>query len=154
MAVGTSDTTGPGFMPGILGQAVHIIVTSDNKTNQFVSLGYPPLLHFGSDATSDTTDFSVSMWLKIFGSSGDEPFISNKNWDSGGNLGWVVSNEPDGVRLNLKDDINGRKDMTGHSSPQLEDGHWHHLVVTFQRTNAARIYMDSILDTTHPMYIG
>ncbi len=142
VALGTVGTNGITFAPGLLGQAVHILVTSDGTTNDFVSLGYPAALQFGSDATGDTTDFSVAMWLKIAASSADEPFISNKNWDSGGNQGWVVSNESDGVRVNFKDDANGRKDEVGHAGPQLEDHNWHHLAVIFVRTNLASIYID------------
>lgn len=144
VSLGTVGTNGVTFAPGLLGQAVHILVTSDGTTNDFVTLGYPALLHFGSDATGDTTDFTVAMWLKINGSSNDKPFISNKNWDSGGNIGWVVSNESDGSRVNLKDDINSRKDEVGHAGPQLEDHNWHHLAVTFVRTNVATIYVDGV----------
>ncbi len=82
MALGTVDTKGVTFAPGLLGQAVHILVTVDGKTNNYVTLGYPAKLHFGSDATGDTIDFSVAMWLQIESSAADEPFISNKNWDS------------------------------------------------------------------------
>ncbi|MGO8679216.1 MAG: LamG domain-containing protein [Limisphaerales bacterium] len=145
VSLGTVGTNGVTFAPGLLGQAVHILVTKDGTTNDFVSLGYPALLHFGSDATGDTTDFSVALWLKVSSSSADEPLISNKNWDSGGNLGWVISNESDGTRINLKDDINSRKDEVGHAGPQLEDQNWHHLAVTFARTNVASIYVDGVL---------
>jgi len=144
VSLGTVGTNGVTFAPGLLGQAVHILVTPDGTTNDFVTLGYPALLHFGSDATSDTTDFTVAMWLKINASSADEPFISNKNWDSGGNIGWVVSNESDGTRVNLRDDTNSRKDEVGHAGPQLEDHSWHHLAVTFVRTNVATIYVDGV----------
>src|SRR5260370_42561007 len=133
VGLGSVDTNGVTFAPGFLGQAVHILVTVDGTTNSYVTLGYPAKLHFGSDATKDTTDFSVAMWVKIASSAADEPFISNKNWDSGGNLGWVVSNESDGTRVNLKDDLNSRKDEVGHAGPQLEDQNWHHLAVTFVR---------------------
>jgi len=135
VALGTVDTNGITFAPGFLGQAVHILVTVDGTTNNYVTLGYPAKLHFGSDATSDTSDFSVAMWLKIASSSADEPFISNKNWDSSGNLGWIISNESDGTRVQLTDSVNGKHDMVGHAGPQLEDKNWHHLAVTIQRTN-------------------
>jgi hypothetical protein len=145
VALGTVGTNGVTFAPGMFAEAVHILVTKDGTTNDFVSLGYPTLLHFGSDATGDATDFSVALWLQISASSADEPLISNKNWDSGGNLGWVVSNESDGTRVNLKDDANSRKDEVGHAGPQLEDHNWHHLAVTFVRTNLASIYVDGAL---------
>lgn len=148
VSLGTVGTNGVTFAPGLLGQAVHILVTKDGTTNDFVTLGYPALLQFGGDATSDTTDFTIALWLKIFSANADEPFISNKNWDSGGNLGWVISNESDGARVNLKDDANSRKDESGHAGPQLEDHNWHHLAVTFVRTNLASIYVDGVLLST------
>ncbi len=148
MALGTVNTKGVTFAPGLLGQAAHILVTTDGTTNNYVSLGYPTQLQFGSDATGDATDFSVAMWLQIASSTADKPFVSNKNWDSGGNQGWVISNESDGVRVNFKDDSNARKDEVGHAGPQLEDHNWHHLAVTFVRTNLASIYVDGVLLST------
>lgn len=148
VALGTADKNGVTFAPGFLGQAVHILVTVDGTTNNYVTLGYPALLHFGSDATSNTTDFSVAMWLKIASSSADEPFISNKNWDSSGDLGWVISNESDGTRVQLTDNVNPKWNMVGHAGPQLEDQTWHHLAVTFQRTNLASTYVDGVLLNT------
>ncbi len=149
MALGTVDTAGVTFAPGFLGQAAHILVTVDGTTNNYVTLGYPALLHFGSDATHDTSDFSVAMWVKIASSSADEPFISNKNWDSSGNLGWIISNEGDGTRVQLTDDLGQKHDMVGHAGPQLEDHNWHHLAVTFQRTNAVNTYVDGVLVNTY-----
>ena len=148
VALGTVSTNGVTFVPGFLGQAVHIVASVDGTTNDYVSLGYPPLLHFGSDATSDTTDFSIAMWVRIFSSQADEPLISNKDWDSSGNIGWIIANENDGVRVQLKDDTNPSWDMVGHAGPQLEDGTWHHLVVTLQRTNLASTYVDGSLVNT------
>ncbi len=148
MALGTVNTNGVTFAPGFLGQAVHILVTVDGTTNSYVTLGYPAKLHFGSDATNDTTDFSVAMWLKIASSSADEPFISNKNWDSSGNRGWIISNEGDGTRVQLTDNLGGKWDMVGHAGPQLEDKSWHHLAVTFQRTNLVSTYVDGVLLNT------
>jgi len=151
VALGTVDTNGVTFATGFLGQAVHIVVTVDGTTNSYVSLGYPALLHFGSDATSNRTDFSVAMWVKIASSTADEPFISNKNWDSSGNQGWIISNEGDGTRVQLKDDVNPKWDMVGHAGPQLEDKSWHHLAVTFQRTNLVSTYVDGVLLNTYSM---
>jgi hypothetical protein len=145
VGLGTVDTNGITFAPGILGKAVHIVVTVDGTTNNYVSLGYPAKLQFGSDATHDTSDFSVSMWLKIFSSQADEPFISNKNWDSSGNIGWIISNESDGTRVQLTDNVNPKWNIPNHAGPQLEDGQWHNLVVTFQRTNVSSVYVDGVL---------
>jgi hypothetical protein len=144
VAAGSVNHQGVTFATGFLGQAGHILVTADGTTNNYVTLGYPTLLKFGSDATSDATDFSFAMWLNIAASSGDQPYIGNKNWDSGGNLGWVVANEGDGMKINFTDDFNGRKD-SAHVGPSLQDHNWHHLVTTFVRTGLCSIYLDGAL---------
>src|SRR5262249_11789990 len=107
----------------------------------YVTLGYPELLRFGSDTTA--SDFSFSFWVKILHQADDQSFISNKDWNSGGNLGFIVASEADGVKWNYRDDGgSGRRDIP-HVGPQLEkDGNWHNIVVTFQRTNSAVIYID------------
>ncbi len=135
----------PGFATGVLGQAIHLTSDGLDLTNNYVSLQYPPVLQFGSDATGNTTDFSVAFWVKIFSQNDDKPFISNKDWNSPLNQGWVVATEPDGMAWNLRDDGgSGRRDSP-HVAPQLEDGNWHHLAVTFQRTNVGDIYVDGQL---------
>ncbi|MBU6400096.1 MAG: hypothetical protein KGS61_07240 [Verrucomicrobia bacterium] len=139
-----SPVNAPTFTTGMLGDAVHLTTKSDGSVTNTVTLGYPAQLKFGSDATGDTTDFSMSFWVKIFAHEADQPFMGNKDWDSGGNLGWVINNEGDGVKWNWKDDVNSRRDSP-HVAPQLEDGNWHNVVVTFVRTNNASIYVDGNL---------
>ena len=55
----------PKFEAGLLGKAVHMVTTKDGATNDYVTLGYPAVLKFGSDATGDTSDFSFSFWAKV-----------------------------------------------------------------------------------------
>jgi hypothetical protein len=139
-AVGT-----PTFEAGVLGQAVHVISsgTPENNpdTNNYVSLGTPAQLKFS------TNDFSISLWAKIFAQNDDKPFIANKDWGSGNNLGWVLSTEGGGMKWNLKDDQSGRRDSPT-VAPQLKDGNWHNLVVTFIRNSIGAIYVDGQLVNT------
>ena len=65
-------------------------------------------------------------------------FISNKNWDSGGNPGFVVNTQGDGMKWNLRDNLSGRRDSP-HVAPQLEDHAFHHIAVTFHRTGNGTI---------------
>src|ERR1044071_9230194 len=141
----------PKFEAGLLGKAVHIITTKDGATNDYVTLGYPAVLKFGSDATSDTVDFSFAFWAKVLHQADDQAFIGNKDWGSGGNKGWVIASEPDGMKWNLHDDGgSGRRDSP-HVAPAIEDGSWHHIAVTFQRTNVAKVYLDGALVNTANM---
>jgi hypothetical protein len=96
----------------------------------------------GSDLTHDTSDFSISFWEQMFSSSADEPFISNMNWDSSGDPGWIISNEGSGMRVDLHDRGGSGKKDSGTFSVPLQDGSWHHVVVTFQRTGVANTYVD------------
>jgi hypothetical protein len=145
----------PTLDAGFLGQALHVLTVKDGSVFNYVTLDYPAVLQFGSDDTGDTTDFSFSFWVKINSQSDDLPFIGNKDWNSGGNLGWVVNTEGDGMKWNYRDDGgSGRRDSP-HVSPQLEDKNWHHVVTTFVRTSSghtndpAKIYVDGVLvDTT------
>ena len=139
----------PTFEAGILGQAIHIISTKDDVTNNYVTLGYPTVLKFGSQPTGDATDFSVAFWTKIFSQSDDKPWISNKDWNAGGNLGWVINTQGDGMKWNYRDDGGSARRDSPHVAPQLNDHNWHHVVVTFERTNVAKIYIDgALIDTT------
>lgn len=126
---------------GKIGGAVHLTTKSDHSVTNTVTLGYPTQLKFGSDATGDTTDFSISFWVKILAHQADQAFIASKDWDSGSNLGWVINNEDDGLKWNWKDDVNSRRDSP-HVAPQLEDTNWHNVVVTFVRKGNATIYVD------------
>jgi hypothetical protein len=149
-AVGT-----PTFEPGILGMAVHTTTSgfpyTAPATNNYVSLGSQPDLNFGSDYQADSTDFSVSFWVQIFHQNDDESFIGNKDWNSGSNPGWIINSEGDGMKWNYRDDAinlpgvgSSRRDSP-HVAPQLEDGGWHNVLVTFARHSVGTIYVDGVL---------
>jgi hypothetical protein len=145
----------PTFEQGILGMAVHTTTSGTPPTapatNNYVTLGYPTDLQFGSDYAGDSTDFSVAFWVKIFHQNDDESFIGNKDWNSGSNPGWIVNSEGDGMKWNYRDNAinitgvgSSRRDSP-HVAPQLEDGGWHHIVVTFARHSVGTIYVDGTL---------
>jgi len=137
-AVGTPD-----FQTGILGQAAHLSSSgappNNPATNNYVTLG--------SQLKLTTNDFSVSFWGKIAFQNDDKPFVSNKDWGSGGNPGWVVSTEGSGMKWNIKDDLSGRRDSQT-VAPQLENGSWHNVIVAFIRASVASIYVDGQLVNT------
>jgi len=148
----------PTFAPGILGMAVRTTTSgsppNSPATNNYVTLGYPGDLQFGSDYTGDSTDFSVSFWVQIFHQNDDESFIGNKDWNSGSNPGWIINSETDGMKWNYRDDAlntpgvgSSRRDSP-HVAPQLEDGGWHHILVTFARHSVGTIYVDGVLVNT------
>ncbi len=142
----------PTFEPGILGMAVHTTTSgfpyTAPATNNYVSLGTPPDLNFGSDYEADSIDFSVSFWVQIFHQNDDQSFIGNKDWNSGSNPGWIIDSEGDGMKWNYRDDAlnfpgvgSSRRDSPT-VAPQLEDGGWHNVLVTFARHSVGTIYVD------------
>jgi hypothetical protein len=134
----------PAFQSGFLGRAAYLNSSRTNDPNNYVSLGYPTDLLFGSEPAADAVNASFAFWTKVYSRSGDKPFISNKDWDSGSNRGWVLASVGGGMKWNLRDDQSARRDSPG-VGPQINDGGWHHIVVTFERTNYARIYVDGVL---------
>jgi hypothetical protein len=148
----------PTFTNGFLGQAVHTTTSGTPAnapaTNNYISLGIPGDLNFGSDYTGDSSDFSVSFWVKIFQQNDDQSFIGNKDWNSGSNPGWIIDTEGDGMKWNYRDDAlnipgvgSSRRDSP-HVAPQLEDHGWHHVLVTMARHSVGKIYVDGSLANT------
>lgn len=88
-------------------------------------------------------DFSVSLWERTT-SALDAALWGNKDWDSGGNVGWVVSTLPE-RNVNWNGPGGTRRDV---NVPGFSDGSWHHLVVTFSRsTGQVTTYRDGALLT-------
>jgi hypothetical protein len=137
----------PTFEAGFLGQGVHTTSTTTNSPNNYVSLGQPTDLQFGSDLTSDAVDLSFSFWTRVLARADDKPFISNKDWDSGSNRGLVIASKSGGMLWNYRDDVSSRRDSPT-VGPALNDTGWHHVAVTFERSNVGRIYVDGVLVNT------
>jgi hypothetical protein len=111
-------------------------------------LGGPADLLFGT-----STDFSVSYWSRIAPGSkvGDPPQVANKNWNSGGNIGFVL-----GVQGNNNFEWNYREETPSarrdfDSTVNMVDDQWHHVVATFQRGGVARTFIDGVLRDTRPI---
>ncbi|MCB1127169.1 MAG: immunoglobulin domain-containing protein, partial [Verrucomicrobiae bacterium] len=135
-------TGSPTFVTGQVGaQAVHMGAAGD-----YVSLGEPADLDF-----STTTDFSIAFWAKAVAWDGDPSFIGNKDWNSGGNQGYVLATDGDGhFQWNFAGPPGSRKDYDGPAGT-FSDGAWHHVVVTYDRTGPATTYVDGVAVDTRPM---
>lgn len=96
---------------------------------------------------SSYSDFSVSFWVKFNSWTGDPSFFGNKNWGSGGNVGFVVATAGDGrLQWNYRETGNGaaRRDYDGPGGT-LSGGSWHHVAVTFKRDGNITSYIDGAL---------
>jgi len=111
----------------------------DVDGDDHIVLGSSSDLNFG-----DATDFSVSLWIKTSGWQNDAAIISNKDWDSGSNTGWVIAGQGGGSgswQWNYKGATGGREDYDP-PGPTLSDNEWHHLCVAHDRNAYATFYVD------------
>jgi len=132
---GTSVGNTP-FSAGAVGQAVGFS-TSAAAGRNYITLGAPAALNFGT-----STDFTISFWINYAQRFSDPSVIGNKDWDSGGNQGWVFAPSGSGLKWNIADADRVRRDSPGLGS--LENGQWHHFATTFDRNGLAVTYIDGV----------
>jgi hypothetical protein len=90
----------------------------------------------------DDQDFTIEFWVKAIEYSGDPSFISNKNWDSGRNPGFVISAQQGQYwKVNIGDGVD-RLDVQGG---YIQPGQWHHLAVSFDRDALMKAYEDGAI---------
>jgi hypothetical protein len=122
----------PQFVEGRFGRGVSI-----NGAQEHLTLGNPEELQFGDDA-----DFTVAFWVRSTGNQqGDPAIISNKDWDSGSNQGWVIAYENNGndIQVNIGDGAL-RSDI---DDLETASGSWEFVAVTFDRDGAMTLFTDS-----------
>jgi hypothetical protein len=95
---------------------------------QYAKIPYHADFDFGS-----TTSFTIECWIRPdLPYDGDPAILSNKDWDSGGNPGWVLSARGTDWKFNIADQNNVRFDAS-ITTPNINDGFWHHLAVIVDR---------------------
>ncbi len=111
-----------------------------------------------SDPTPSTSDFSIQLWVRSADSSSpqngqtepDVSLMSNKDWASGANVGWVLAREDgaadgDKFQWNMNTTGGSRKDFDPRdASAVVFDGNWHQIVITYQRSGNATFYRDGV----------
>ena len=125
----------PGFVAGKIGtQALHYNTDTANSIFNYVDLGAPDDLQFGTDI-----NFSVSYWVRLPKGyeGGDLPFISNaRNSYSNPGYTFAPSYQKGGWSWSLAGAGTYGPDNT------INDGKWHHLLHTFDRTGHGITYLD------------
>lgn len=128
------------YVKGIKGKALHIYNengSSNEKAKQYVNFGQDASLKFGSD------DFSLTYWYRSDnGVSDGGAFISNKNWNSGGNAGLTIGDFNNGLRVNFTAEGSSRRDLYDIAPI---DGVWHKVTVNFDRDGNMSSYLDGKL---------
>ncbi|UKS24085.1 cadherin-like beta sandwich domain-containing protein [Paenibacillus sp. HWE-109] len=119
------------FVTGKSGQALSIAAGNTN----YVDLGDRSDLKFGNG------DFTISFWHKG-NLAADQTVLSNKNWNSGGNLGWYIGPATsNNMTLNLANGAGNRIDYSAASVGQ----EWHYFTISVDRANhTASTYVDGI----------
>ncbi len=84
--------------------------------------------------------FTIELWVKSGVNSSDPSIIGDKDWDSGGNPGFTLCRSGSTWKINIANTKRERYDIG--SSKTLEDGNWHHMCVTFDKTKECIVYQD------------
>ena len=138
----SSDSTAHAHNATVVGGAMYVQGRFNQAAvvdaNRYFTIPQSGGLRFGS-----ATDFTVGFWMKSTGQwAGDPSFISNKDWDSGSNRGWIVAAQQNGTgwQWNLKGANAGRRDFD--SGGTVQDQQWHHILVSHDRNGMASFYKD------------
>jgi hypothetical protein len=84
--------------------------------------------------------FTIETWIKAGVNSSDPSIIGDKNWDSGGLPGFTICRSGSSWKINIANTKSERYDVG--SGKSIEDGNWHHLAITFDKTKSIKIYQD------------
>ena len=126
------------------------LITDDKVTSREKDAEYGTIVEF--DGVQDkvevvdvsdlafraTEDFSIGLWVNTTSTTSDPAMISDKDWGSGGNPGFIMAFVGESWKLNAGDGAN-RIDIDGGV---INDGNWHFLTATFDRDGSATIYQD------------
>lgn len=84
--------------------------------------------------------FTIEMWIRPGADNSSDPsIIGDKDWDSGGNPGFTICRSGASWKINIANQARTRYDIGGGT---IEDGNWHHIAVSFDKTKECVIYQD------------
>ena len=118
------------------------ITSLNTNLKQAINLdGTDDFIELSNDLTfGDDQDFSIELLVRSEGWSSDPSIISNKDWGSGGNPGFIIAGQGNGEtwKINVGDGA-ARIDLDGGV---INDGLWHHIALTYDHDGVKRIYQD------------
>lgn len=85
-------------------------------------------------------NFSIAFWVNTTSTTSDPSMVGDKNWGGGSNDGFVFAFTGSNWKLNYAGAGN-RVDLGGDP---INDGQWHLLVATFDRSGDLIIYQDGV----------
>lgn len=136
----------PTFVAGkIGGGAVHYVTTTGGDPVAVTSASYVTLGQRSDLNFSSNVNFSVAFWVQLpaGASPGDLPFFATavgSTYSAG--LTFAPSYKSGGWAFSL----NGTEGED--ANPVINDGSWHHLAFTFDRSSYANAYLDGALSKT------
>ena len=90
--------------------------------------------------------FTIELWIKANPDNSSDPsIVGDKDWDSGGNPGFTICRSGTSWKINIANTKRERYDIG--SGKSIEDEAWHHLAVSFDKTNECNVYQDGELMT-------
>ncbi len=126
-------------LDGTEADAMGKVKTTVNNTISYIS-GY-----YGEAASVDAgyisvhdyapanSSFTVSFWMKTSGTTGDPSIISNKDWDSSKNPGFVLALKHNSILFNLGSDAGSENLKTYYQLPFDYDCGWMHIILSVNR---------------------
>ena len=127
----------PTIVPGRFGNAAFLSTSNLIPSVNYVTLGKPADLNFSSNV-----NFSVAYWIKYAANqtNGDLPFLCSAV-NSYGNHGFTFA--PSYKQGGWSYSLNGTVQNYGDPN-SINNGNWHQLVHTFNRTGNAVTYLDGV----------
>lgn len=141
----------PTFVAGKLGQALHYNTDNSNAGNviyNYATLGSPADLQFGT-----SQNFSVAYWVRFTGASVDLPVLCNNDCGEGCigfYFGPSVINNNGGWAWSLCNSSYAGPVAEGAAN-SINDGQWHNVVSTFDRSGLGSTYLDGALVDARPV---
>jgi PKD repeat protein/photosystem II stability/assembly factor-like uncharacterized protein len=108
-----------------------------NAANEFVSFNQNP-----QPGSALLPNFTLELWVKSPGWEEYGAILSNKNWSSGLNPGFVIGGRPDGTWTFNIGNGSSRIDLNGGF---IADNLWHHLAISFLSNGQKQLFQDGIL---------
>jgi hypothetical protein len=156
------DLSGNGLNASDIGSASTNFVEdlTRGKVAEFLADAHAALPLVPELSFVNNNNFSVAFWVNIpTGQSvtSDPVIVSNKDWDSGSNPGFLIGlDNPDTEgehmwTVNVADGT-GRLDWDAddNNSYNIKDGTWHHVAVVFDRADKMNVYLDGVLKQEDP----
>jgi hypothetical protein len=113
------------------------VLTINKAASKEISYVRVPI---GNTALKGMNKFTIEFWVKAGVNSSDPALMGDKDWGSGGNPGFVICRSGTGWKINIANVKRERIDL--NSTKPLEDGNWHHMGITFDKTKECILYMD------------